>query len=380
MSRSVRTPSGEKGIVFIILNTTWNLVNFRSGLIRALMADGYQVVAVAPPDAHIPRLLALGCQYQALPMDSGGTNPIKDLLLTWRFYWLLRKFRPVAFLPFTVKPNVFGSLAAGLLNIPVINNIAGLGTVFIKQSLVTRIVKTLYRIALRKSNLVFFQNRDDLSLFIHEALVRPEITGLLPGSGIDIQRFQPQPLPRRAGFRFLMVARMLKDKGVLEFVAAARLLRAQHPEVEFALLGFLDVDNPTAISRQQMNQWVSEGVIQYLGEAEDVRPYIADADCVVLPSYREGTPRTLLEAAAIARPMITTDAVGCREVVDDGETGYLCAVADAADLAAKMQRMLQLPWEARNSMGLNARQKIEREFDENIVIGHYLAALANLRR
>jgi glycosyltransferase involved in cell wall biosynthesis len=228
-----------------------------------------------------------------------------------------------------------------MLVIPVINNIACLGAAFICGGPVMRILLWLYRAALRRSSQVFFQNDDDRQLFVSGGLVPASKTALLPGSGIDLVRFASTPMPAIGNdcesFRFFLVARMLRDKGVGEYVEAARLLRKRWPQVEFCLLGFLDVKNPAAISWAEMDAWVAEGVVKYLGESDEVRSQIAAATCVVLPSYREGTPRSLLEAAAIARPIITTDAVGCREVVGDGVNGYLCKVRDAADLAVKME-------------------------------------------
>lgn len=365
--------------VFIVLNTTWNLVNFRSSLIKALVAAGYRVIAVAPPDDHVPRLMRLGCEYQPLAMDSGGTNPFRDVVLTWRFFLLLKKFQPLAFLPYTPKPNIYGSMAANLLGIPVINNVAGLGSVFIKGGWLAKLVKLLYRTSLAHSKKVFFQNPDDRDFFVAQGLVKYSITDLLPGSGIDLQYFTPTPKPDiHQPFRFLLLSRMLKDKGIFEFVAAARMLRPKFPDVQFVLLGFLDVENPTAVSRELMAQWQQEGVIQYHGEAQDVRAHIAAADCVVLPSYREGTPRTLLEAAAMAKPIITTTAIGCRQVVEDGINGFACNIADSDDLAHKMALMLNLTSEQRANMGRKGRLKVEREFDQSIVIQRYLTALALL--
>ena len=363
--------------VVIALNLAWNLVNFRAGLIRALVAEGYEVVAVAPYDEYAPRLDALGCRYVPLPMDNQGTHPGRDLLLLWRFYRLLRRERPAVYLGFTVKPNVYGSMAAHALGIPVVNNIAGLGAVFIRNSPVTRVVRGLYRLALSRSRRVFFQNDEDRRMFVEGGLVRPEVTGRVPGSGIDLGRFAPAPLPgaERGRVRFLLIARMLWDKGVGEYVAAARRVRRRYPGAEFGLLGFLDVQNPAAISREQMDAWVDEGVVRYLGVSDDVRAQIAAADCVVLPSYREGTPRTLLEAAAMGRPLITTDAVGCREVVDDGVNGLLCRVRDADDLADKMEQMIALSADERTEMGRRGREKVEREFDERFVIDAYLRAI-----
>lgn len=360
--------------ILISINTTWNLYNFRAGLIRALIDAGFEVVAVAPPDDYIPKLLGLGCRYVPLPMDNKGSHPGRDLLLFWRFLGLMRAERPDVYLGYTVKPNVYGSLAAQACGIPVINNIAGLGAVFIKRSWLTRVVMVLYRLALKRSARVLFQNEDDRQTFIDEALVRADSTDTVPGSGIDLARFSPRP--RGAGpFRFLLVARLLWDKGVGEFVDAARKLKALNPSAEFCLLGFLDVQNPAAIKRAEVKAWEAEGVIRYLGVAEDVREHLARADCVVLPSYREGTPRSLLEAAAMARPVVTTDAVGCRDVVEDGDNGYLCRLRDADDLAEKMRRVLELTDAERAEMGRLGRAKMEREFDEAIVIEKYLGAI-----
>jgi glycosyltransferase involved in cell wall biosynthesis len=368
--------------VLIALNTAWNLVNFRAGLIRALVAQGYEVVAVAPSDEYAARLAMLGCRFVALPMDNKGTHPGRDALLLWRFWRLLRREKPDVYLGYTVKPNVYGSLSAHMLGVPVINNIAGLGAVFIRDGWLVRVVRWLYRLALGRSKRVFFQNDDDRQLFLEAGLVRAEVTDLLPGSGIDLTRFTVVPLGTSNGsvrrFRFLLIARMLWDKGVGEYVEAARLLQARWPEVECCLLGFVDVQNPAAISRKQMDTWVLQGRVTYLGVSDDVRAEIAAADCIVLPSYREGTPRTLLEAAAMGRPIITTDAVGCREVVDDGHNGFLCLPRDAGDLFDKMELMLSLSDGQRIKMGLRGREKMEIEFDEQIVIRKYLAAIEDI--
>lgn len=364
--------------VVIALNTAWNLVNFRAGLIRALVAAGYEVVAVAPSDSYAPRLAALGCRFVPLPMDNQGTHPGRDLLLLLRFYKLLAREKPAVYLGYTVKPNVYGSLAAHALGIPVINNIAGLGSVFIKESRLTRLVRGLYRLALSRSAKVFFQNEDDRAMFVGAKLVRTAVTDRLPGSGIDLARFSRAALPNQPTLRFLLIARMLWDKGIGEYVEAARLLKARGANVEVCLLGFLDVQNPAAIARTQMDEWVKEGSVRYLGVSDTVADELAHADCVVLPSYREGVPRTLLEAAAMGRPIITTDAIGCREVVNHGVNGYLVEPRNAADLAAKMEQMIALTPAARSEMGRQSRAKVEREFDEQIVIEKYLEAIATV--
>jgi glycosyltransferase involved in cell wall biosynthesis len=251
--------------------------------------------------------------------------------------------------------------------------------VFIKDIWLTRLVRGLYRLALSRSAMVFFQNDDDRQMFVSGGLVGQAVTDRLPGSGIDLDKFAPVILPSQSPTRFLLIARMLWDKGVGEFVEAARLLKRAGASADFCLLGFLDVQNPAAISRKQIDVWVEEGVVRYLGVSDDVRAEIAAAGCVVLPSfYREGTPRALLEAAAMGRPIITTDAVGCREVVDDGVNGYLCLPRDAVDLAEKMARIAALSLAERELMGRLGREKVEREFDEQIVIGKYLEAIASV--
>ncbi|TFH72501.1 glycosyltransferase family 1 protein [Gammaproteobacteria bacterium LSUCC0112] len=364
----------------IALNTAWNLVNFRSGLIRALVAEGYDVVAVAPYDEYASQLLSLGCRYHHLPMDNKGTHPGRDLLLLARFYRLIRLEVPDVFLGFTIKPNIYGSLAAHTLGVSVINNIAGLGTVFTKDGLLNHLVRALYKVSLSHSYKVFFQNDEDRQLFVSSGLVSKNVVDRLPGSGVDLDKFTPVPLPGKPSVRFLLIARMLWEKGVGDFVAAARLMKLRGIEAEFCLLGFLEVQNPSAISQHQMDLWVDEGVVKYLGVSDNIRNEIAQADCVVLPSfYREGTPRALLEAAAMARPIVTTDSIGCRDVVDDGINGFLCCPKDPADLAHKMARIIALPPKEREMMGLRGRKKVELQFDQKVVIDKYLEAIRKIR-
>jgi len=365
--------------ILISLNTAWNLLNFRAGLIGGLISSGYDVVAVAPKDEYVAKLELLGCRFIDLEMDNQGTHPIRDLFLLWRFFRLLKTEKPDLCLFYTVKPNVYGSLASRLCGIPFINNVSGLGAVFIQGGWLRRFVSALYRLAFRNSNRVFFQNRDDLGLFLENKLVNVELTDVLPGSGINLHCFTPTDDSDRKSlntpFRFLLIARMLKDKGVVEFVNAAQLLKESGVKAEFCLLGFLDVQNPAAISSEQMKEWTDQGFVKYLGVSDDVREYIASADCIVLPSYREGTPRTLLEAAAMGKPIITTNVVGCKEVVEHGVNGFLCEVKNAQDLALKMKEMLLLSQNQRRLMGENGRLKMEKEFDENIVIQKYLQAI-----
>jgi glycosyltransferase involved in cell wall biosynthesis len=372
----------NKKRVIIGLNSSWNLVNFRSGLIRAMVQAGHDVIAIAPYDEYSDRLPELGCRYLPVVMDAKGTNPLKELALLLTFRRLFKATKPDVFLGYTIKPNIYGSLAARSCGVKVINNIAGLGISFQSRTHFTRFLESLYRLALATSTKVFFQNDDDMGQFVRRGVVRPELVDRLPGSGVDLQKFPATALPQLSDgrpFRFLLISRMLWSKGIGEFVEAARRLKAKHTGVEFCLLGFLDVQNPDAIPRATMNGWVDEGVVNYLGSTDKVGAEIATADCVVLPSfYPEGVPRSLLESASIGRPIITTDTAGCREVVEVGVNGFLCQPRDADDLTEKLDRILSIPREQLSEMGRASRRLAERKFDEQIVINKYLAALDQL--
>ena len=367
-----------KKIVFVA-NTSWNLFNFRLNLMLHLQTLGYEVIAVAPLDNYSNRFATHNIPFHAMPMDNKGTNPIKDTGLILRLILLFIKLKPSCILSYTPKCNIYGGLASRFLTIPIINNVSGLGTAFIKENLVTKIVKRLYIVSLKKSAKVFFQNKDDLALFITMGLVKAKLTDLLPGSGVDINLFTPKlPSKPHLKFVFLLVARMLKDKGIVEFVTATRLLKIEYPNIECQLLGFLDVKNSSAITAKEMQVWINDGDVNYLGATDSVADFLAQADCVVLPSYREGTPRSLLEAASMGKPLITTDVVGCREVVDEGVNGFLCESHSVSDLKLKMEKMLLLPVADRLQMGLNSRSKALRQFNETIVIDRYVQVIKNL--
>ena len=370
--------------VVIAANAAWNLVNFRSGLISALIGAGYDVVGAAPPDASAEAgLRKLGARFSPVQIDSKGVSPGRDIATLLAFRHLFRAEKPICFLGYTVKPNVYGSLAARLCGVPAINNISGLGTAFIARTWLTPVVEGLYRLGLASAHRVFFQNDDDRKMFVARGLVSVDRTHVLPGSGIDLAAFAPQPAPARAtseALTFLLIARMVRDKGVVEYAKAARLLKARHPHWRFRIVGFLDVENRTAIDRATVEAWVAAGDVLFDGPSPDVRPHIAAADCIVLPSYREGTSRVLLEAAAMARPIVATDVPGCREVVDDGVSGFLCAARDPQGLADAMERIGAAGDAGRARMGAAGRAKVERGYDERIVIGAYLEAIRAIER
>ena len=365
--------------IAIVVNNSWYAWNMRANLGFAFQKAGYEVVFISPSDEYSEKLKKY-FGYIGIKLNTKGTNPLEDIKTIYRYYRVYKELKPDIVLHYTIKPNIYGTIASGLLNIPSINNIAGLGTLFINQNFVTKIAKWLYKVSQKKATKIFFQNNDDFKMFVNEGLVDKRKCDVLPGSGVDIEKFKPLEKKHEDGiFRFLIVSRMLWAKGIGIYAEAAKIIKNKYNNVEFQLLGHLDVASPTAISKGQMDKWVDSGLVNYLGSSDDVRVEMAKADCIVLPSYyREGTPRTLLESASMAKPIITTDNVGCRDVVENGLNGYLCEVKNAKDLAAKMEMMLNLPEYERVAMGKAGREKIVREFDEKIVIDKYLKSIEEI--
>lgn len=365
----------------IVVNSSWNIYNFRIGLIKAFLQD-HEVIAIAPDDGYRQELEEIGCRFEPVPMECKGTNPINDALLVKRLVTAYRKHKLDVVLHYTIKPNIYGTLAAQILKIPSINNVTGLGTVFLREGISSKIAQYLYRFTFRFPQTVFFQNKDDKELFVTKNLVKESITRLLPGSGIDTNHFSPTLSPptekqgkEKKEFTFLLIARVLYDKGIAEYAEAIRLLRSKGIKARFQLLGKIDETKGLGVPEKQIKEWEKEGILKYLGTAHDVRPLISNADCIVLPSYREGTPRTLLEAACLGKPIITTDVPGCRETVIHNFNGYLCEVKNAYDLADKMQRMICLDKGKLKEMGINSRWLAETKFDQQIIIKKYTEVL-----
>lgn len=358
--------------IALVCNTAWAIYTYRRGLLRMLTARGAEVTILAPRDRTFEPLADMGCRCVELPVASKGTDPRQDLKTLAALYRAYRTTRPHIVFHYTIKPNIYGTLAAMLARVPSIAVTTGLGYVFIQKSRTAQVAKRLYRLAFRFPREIWFLNQDDHAAFMQEKLLaHPDRARRLHGEGVDLDEFALAPLPAREDFVFILIGRLLWDKGVAEYVEAARRLKARFAHVRFQLLGPVGVDNPSAISRTDVALWEAENIVEYLGEAHDVRPFIAAADCVVLPSYREGVPRTLMEASAIGRPIVATDVPGCREVVEHGVTGLLCEVKSADSLAQALERMLTLPAAERTAMAQRGRAKVAREFDEKNVVERY---------
>lgn len=367
--------------IAISINTAWNIFNFRQGLISRLLAEGHDIVAIAPVDDYSTRLVDLGCQFEPIHMEATGANPVADLQLILKYRKVFKKVKPDIILQYTIKPNIYGTLAANTLGIPVINNVSGLGTVFLNTGIVSKIARVLYRVAFKRVDLTFFQNKDDEADF-KEAVGMPNLKcRQLPGSGVNLQRFTPATKEvDKTDFTFLMISRLISDKGVYEYIEAAKHIvnDTNLKGVHFQLIGKLDEEHTKSITKEELSDWIDSGIVQYLDETAKIEDIISKVDCVVLPSYREGTPKTLLEAGAMARPLVTTDVPGCRNVVKDGYNGFFCQVKDASDLERAIRQLLSLSEQEISTMGLNSRQFVEEFFDENIVISKYITAINEL--
>ncbi|MCE9951440.1 glycosyltransferase family 4 protein [Aeromonas allosaccharophila] len=360
----------------LVVNTAWCMFNFRHGLLSRLIDDGYQLSIISAPDEFSDKLRDMGCEVIDVSIAAKGINPLQDLKLIHTLYRLYQKIAPDFIIHYTIKPNIYGSLAAKWAGIPSLAITTGLGYTFVNDNLVAKVARGLYKLAFCFPKEVWFLNEDDRQVFLQHQLVSQNKGVLLHGEGVDLAHFAPQAMPALSGkVRFLLIARMLWDKGVGEYVEAARIVRQHYPQAIFQLLGACGVANPSVIEREQIAQWEAEGLVEYLGTAPDVRPVIANADCVVLPSYREGIPRTMIESAAMAKPLIVTDVPGCRDVVLPNQTGYLCPVKDAAALAACCEQLIAMTPEARAEMGAAGHRFMAEKFDEKLVIEQYLAML-----
>jgi glycosyltransferase involved in cell wall biosynthesis len=364
--------------VVLVYNTSQYVWKFRMPLIAALRDGGYEVVVLAPRDGYTSKIEGAGVAYRELAFDGKGRNPLRELATLCAFVRAYRNLRPAAALHYTIKPNLYGSLAARFLGIPVVNNVTGLGAAFESRGFLQSAVKAAYRVVFSKAAMIFFQNRDDMGLFLRCGLVGPGQADLLPGSGVDLKRFAPRARP--AGpFSFLFMGRLLKAKGTEDLIAASRIMRKACPGVRVVLLGQRDEADSGAADQRLLEAAHMDGTVELAGETDDVRPFIAAADCVVLPSYyREGVPRSLLEAAAMGKPLIAADSIGTREPVEDGVNGFLCRPRDPEDLAARMIAMVESSPAARSAMGAASRRMAEERYDEALVIGKYLDVIGGL--
>lgn len=366
--------------IMFVANYMWDIYIFRAGVLRALVEDGHEVIAVAPDNGRIDMEKAIpGLRAISIDLNKRGMNPIEDLKLVKDLYKLYKKENPDLIFHYTIKPNIYGTLASKLAGKNSIAILTGLGYSFIQKSLVSRIAVALYKFSLRFSKKIWVLNSDDKNTLLSKGIGTPEKIFILPGEGIDCERFKPLPKERNDSKTvFLMIARAFIDKGFKEYEESARRLRNKHKEsVEFWYLGALGENAVSGITKEYMDKLVSEGTLKYLGITDTPENLIKECDAIVLPSYREGISKTLLEGGAMGKPIIASNVTGCKEIVEDGKTGYLAQVKNVDDLVDKMEKFINLNSEERENMGKLGREKILKEFDEKIIIDIYRKKLLN---
>ena len=355
----------SKKIVFLS-NSFWNFFNFRIELITYLIQNGYDLYLIAPKDQYINRISAV--TSLELSFEPNGINPLKDILTLRKFYKEFKRIKPDVIFSFTIKPNIYGSIAASLLKIPIINNITGLGVTFLQESIIKNIVIYLYRISLKESAHIFFQNYDDQKIFLNHKILKNQSNSIIPGSGVDTNHFVFDRI-KNNGTTYLFVGRVLKDKGIVEFIEAAKIISTIKPEIIFLIAGSINNSNSSSLNQKTFESYLSKALnIKYLGDCVNIKDVLREADVLVLPSYREGLSKALIEACAMSLPIITTDVPGCRDVVSHKFNGLLCTPRSTQDLAKKILEMNELSESERLQFGKNSRELAELKFSNTNIV------------
>ncbi len=317
--------------------------------------------------------------YQTIDIGSVVANPIKAIIFFYKLLKEVKNIQPFAILSFTIRPNIFGSLVARILSIPIISNVTGIGPLAEDDSILYNLIRQFYKYAFRKNKTIFFQNEDDLNFFLSNKYVQKYQSILIPGSGVDTNYFYPQ-IKTSKEFSFLMISRLIKDKGVIEYLEAAKIVKEKYPEIQFKLLGpyWTQSVGKNTLVPKDIESWIASNTIEYLGYTYDVRPAIANSNYLVLPSYREGCSNVLMQGASMEKPLIATDVTGCKNLIEDKLTGFLCRVKDIKNLSEQMIKLYELSEENRNLMGRKGREKMKNEYQKSIVIDAYKNALSNL--
>ncbi len=353
--------------VLILVNHDVVIYNFRRELVERLLADGYQLFISSPYGERIDDLIAMGCEYIETDIQRHGTNPIEDLKLLSVYRKMMKEVKPSVVLTYTIKPNIYGGMAAKALNLPYIANITGLGTAVENNGLMQKITVLLYKVSFQKVHRVFFQNTENKQFFVSSG-VAVNKHSLLPGSGVNLDHFSVLKYPSEDTVEFVFVSRIMKEKGIDQYLEAAKTIRERHPQTRFHVCGFCEENY-----EEVLDAYEKKGIITYHGMLRDVRNILAKTHCTIHPTYYpEGMSNVLLESAACGRPIITTNRSGCREIVDDGINGYVVEQQNSQDLIDKIEKFLALSYEEKKQMGLAGRTKVEKGFDRQIVVNSYV--------
>lgn len=367
--------------IALVANSTWNIYNFRQNIINKLLAEGHEVTVIAPVDEYLdykekyPNIKHFG--IKTLGRDS--TNPLRDLLLIAELIRRYSQVKPDLIIHYTNKPNIYGAIAARIKKIDSIAIVTGLGYPFIHQGFIQKITSFLYKVTARFHKKVIFENIADRELFEERNIIKVGQGISIKGCGVDINYFSPsQNGHHSSSIIFTFIGRLLYDKGIREFVEAAQIIKAQNNSIKFWVVGDLDPDNPAAIEKEKLADWVNKGFIEYHGFHRDVRKFVSQSSCIVLPSYREAIPRTITEGMAMGKPVITTDVAGCREAVDENINGFLAEAKNSNSLAVAMNKFIALSAEEAKNMGNYGRQKVLNEFDDRKIANNIYEIISNL--
>lgn len=364
--------------IIILENTFYTVLSLRMEILFFLRKNSYEVIILSTgPSEDFEKLSSFG--FHCIDVGSVILNPIKALAFILALMRNIRKISPLAICSFTIRPNIFGSIVARVLRIPIISNVTGTGPLTESNSVVYKIIRLLYKFAFSKNKTVFFQNEDDMHFFLQNSYVSSSQAKLLPGSGVDTDHYAPRE-KTESNFSFLLISRLIRDKGVMEFVHAAKVVKKNHPEIDFKILGpfWTQSISKNTLTMGDLDPYIQNNIVNYLGYTLDVRPHIAEADCIVLPSYREGCANVLMQAASMSKPLIATDVTGCRNLINDQDSGYICKVKSTGDLAEKLIKMYSISAEKRKNMGKNGREKMIKEYQKKIVFEAYLNEIKSI--
>ena len=365
-----------KGNILVLTNHIGGLHSFRKEVIKAICDEGYNVTISVPEESSKSGYFReIGCDVIITEFNRRGVNPLADFKLMLAYRNLMKKLKPEAVLTYTIKPNIYGGMAARLCSVPQLANVTGLGDAVENGGWMQKLTVTLYKMGLGKARLIFFQNASNREFGIHMGIA-DDSSILLPGSGVNLQHHTYQEYPAKEGrIRFLYIGRLLKDKGAEELFEAAKVIKAKYPQTEFQIVGNVEGDY-----QKQLDELVADGIVRFLGPQADVRPFIGAVECTIMPSYHEGMSNVNLESAANGRPVITTNVPGCKETVDDGKTGFLINAKSSESLIDAIERFIALPYGQKALMGREGRKKVEREFDRQIVVDAYLNEIKKFQR
>lgn len=354
--------------ILILSNHFITLYNFRKELVQKLVEDGNEVFISIPKADENSFFSDMGCKIIETPVDRRGVNPISDFGLILNYIKIMKKLKPDIIFSYTIKPNVYGCIASNFTKNKQVSNITGTGATFLKKNAVCTIVKILYKLSIKKSYKVFFQNSGDKDLFVENKMVRNNYA-MLPGSGVNLEQYEVCDLPSDNEINFIFIGRVMELKGMDQYLECAKSIKEKHPNTNFYIAGFIEEDKYKYI----IEDYHAKGIINYIGFQKDIKSWIQKCHCTILPSHGgEGVPNVLLESAAMGRICIASKINGSKDVIDDGVTGYLFETGNAQDLIDKVDRLLRLDFETKKHMGLAGRNKVEKEFDRQIVIKTYL--------